>query len=55
MEPAKTSFIFPGILWRKVRTKAAQEGITVVGVLTELLERWVKGDIKLHEKEKVAA
>jgi hypothetical protein len=54
-EQVKTSFSFPDSLWRKFKAKAAHEGMSLVSVLIQLVSGYVKGDIKLEPKEKLAA
>lgn len=55
MEKDITNVRLPVNLKHKVKVKAVTDRTTVTDVITELLERWVKGDIKLLEKEKLAA
>ena len=55
MELARTSLAFPAPLWKKARIKATQEDTSATAVIQELLERWVKGEIKLETQEAKAA
>lgn len=38
----------PASLRRRVRVKAAREGVSLTSVAEQLFERWVKGQIKLE-------
>jgi transcriptional regulator len=55
MGKAPTTLNLDANIKEKVVAKVFKDGTSMTAVINELLERWVKGDIKLEDKLKQAA